>query len=236
MSRDQFPLNREFKNGFIYFAPGITYTLPLSEGSFSNQVVDTTYTHTSNPKGGSISYAFELGWYHTFENPVFFHYIDAGIAYRKFRGNSEFERSATWESNRFSETAESSYNIDQITGVIRIIRSQQLGKFTFFTFGPGLNFDYHLNDDRSVSPFVEGVVDRRYKAQIHLQMGLGIRLTERLIFQPQLELPILDVIPQDGISPAHQYIDGTHYPLLLSFRFMLLRKDLMNCNAPTFTN
>ena len=232
MSKDQFPLSREFKNGFFYLAPGITYTVPFSEGSFSNQILDTTYTHNSIPQFGSISYAFEAGWYHSFENPRFFHYLDAGVAYRKFRGSSEFERIKEWESNRFSQVAGSDYALDHISAVLRIIRSQQLGKFTFLTFGPGINFDYHLSDERSNAPFVDGVVDGKYKAQLHLQLGIGIRLTERLIFQPQLELPLVDVVPQDGLQPAHQYIDGKHYPLLLSFRFMFLRKDLMNCNAP----
>lgn len=234
LDRDQFPLNREFKNGFFYLAPALTYTLPYSEGSFSNQQFDTTYTFISSPQAGSISYAFEIGWYHSFEKPRFFHYLEGGLAYRKFNGNSEFEFRKEWDAEKFSQFSNDSYQIEQLTAVIRIIRSQQLGKFTFLTYGPGINFDYHLNDNRDGSPFVGGDVGRQsYKAQLHLQLGVGFRLTEKLIFQPQIELPLLELLPMGDWHPVNQYVEGEHYPFLLSFRFMFLRKDLMNCNAPT---
>lgn len=232
MSRDQFPLSREFKNGFFYVAPGLTYTLPYAEGSSNSQVFDTTYTFNSIPQAGNISYAFELGWYHSFENPRFFHYMDFGIAYRKFSGNSEFERIKEYDAERFIQRVESNFTLDQISGVVRIIRSQQLGKFTFFTFGPGLNFDYRLSDNRNEVPFVGAYPTEAYNLQLHLQLGVGFRLTERLIFQPQLELPFLEILPTEW-HPVTRFGEGEHYPFLLSFRFMFLRKDLMNCNAPT---
>jgi len=243
LNRDQFPLNREFKNGFFYIAPGITYTLPYADYStvlredLNIAGFDTTVTYYVLPKAGNISYAFELGWYHSFENPRFFHYMDFGLAYRKFSGNSEFELLKEWDTGSSNQKAESSFELDQITGVIRIIRSQQLGKFTFFTFGPGLNFDYRINDNRNETPFFTYNQERDlweiFNLQLHLQLGVGFRLTERLIFQPQLELPLLEILPAE-LHPVTRYEYGEHYPFLLSFRFMFLRKDLMNCNAPTF--
>jgi hypothetical protein len=233
MSKDQFPLSREFKNSFIYVAPGLTYTIPIAEGELLFNVIDTNINHYTRPQEGVISYAFEIGWYHTFERPRFFHYLDAGIAYRKFIGNSEFELEKTWDGGQLSQTADGRYDVAQITGVFRLIRSQQLGKFTFLTFGPGINFDYQLSDNSSNSPFLENYLDDANRGHLHLQVGLGLRLTEKLIFQPQIELPILEFYTLGDLVPEHEFYNSKHYPILLSFRFMFLRKDLMNCNAPT---
>jgi len=234
MSRDQFPLNREFKNGFFYLAPGITYTFPADESTEQFQIVDTSYTITSNPQHGNIGYAFEAGWYHSFDQARFFHYIEGGVAYRSFSGSSEIERAVAWDSIRFSETEEVSYRVTQISGLFRAIRANQLGKFTFLTYGPGLNFDYHLSDDREAQITGSESPAQDLKLQLHFQIGIGIRLTENLIFQPQIELPILEGYPTGKWTPSHEFAENYHYPFLFSFRLMFLRKDLMNCNAPTF--
>lgn len=234
MSRDQFPLNREFKNGFFYLAPGITYTFPSGESSESFTIVDTTYTISSNPQHGNIRYAFEAGWYHSFDNPRFFHYIEGGVAYRSFSGSSDIERTVAWDSVSVSQTEEASYQINQISGLFRAIRAKQLGKYTFLTYGPGLNFDYHLSDNREALIAGSESPNQDLKLQFHFQIGIGIRLTEGLIFQPQIELPIIEGFPTGKWTPSHEFAENFHYPFLLSFKFMFLRKDLMNCNAPTF--
>jgi len=232
MSKDQFPLSREFKNGFFYLAPGITYTLPGAENSETFQVADTTYTIQGTPKLGRISFAVEAGWYHSFENPRFFHYLEGGIAYRRFSGSNEIERTVAFDSLIASTTEEGSYRIDQLSAVVRAIRVNQLGKFTFLTYGPGLNLDYHLSDDRDALITGAESPQQDLKLQLHFQIGIGLRLTEQLIFLPQLEVPLLEAYPGGKWTPSHSFAEAYHYPFLLSFRFMFLRKDLMNCNAP----
>jgi len=231
MQRDQFPLDRTFKNGFIYFAPALTYTAPFPESEIKKQVVDTTYVINSQPNG-KFSFGIELGWYHSFENPIFFHYLEGGVAYRSFAGSSDISLSKEYDNVVLLSRGKQDYKVEHLSGVFRAIQSKQLGKFTFFTWGPGLNFDYHLTDNRNINSDVFEKTQQDLKMQFHLQLGFGFRMTEKIIFLPQLEIPLLEAYPTGKWEATHAFAENHLYPLVLSFKIMLLRNDPMNCNAP----
>ena len=232
MLRDQFPLDRQFKNGFVYFAPAITYTAPFPENETQKMVLDTTFAIQS-ALSGKIAYGIEVGWYHSFENPIFFHYLEGGINYRVFKGSSQIAYEKRWQGESVSSTGTSSYSIDQVGASFRAIRAPQIGKYTFLTFGPGINFDYHLSDNRKVLTGVFEEEKQEMKLQLHFQFGLGIRMTESLIFLPQVEIPLAEAYPTGKWYPMHDFAQNNLYPVLFQFKFILLRKDLMNCNAPS---
>jgi len=231
LSKDQFPLDRTFKNGFIYFAPAISYTVPFPEKTTEQRIEDTTYSITSIP-GGKVSFGLEMGWYHSFENPIFFHYLELGAAYRSFRGSSEVELTKAWDQIEITGNDEGDYNLQTASVLVRAVRATQLGKFTFLTYGPGLNFDYHLNDNRAYASEIFDTPEQEMKLQAHFQLGLGIRMTEKVIFLPQIEVPILEAYPTGKWEASQAYTENNLYPLLFSFKIILLREDLMNCNAP----
>lgn len=231
MLKDQFPLDRTFKKGFVYLAPSLTYTAPFPEEKIVSNVVDTTYTILSKPEG-KFSFGFELGWYHSFENPIFFHYLEGGIGYRSFKGSSNIDLTKAWDGFSINSAGIEDYTLTHLSAVFRAIRASQLGKFTFFTYGPGINYDYHLSDNRNIASTQFKETEQDQKLQLHFQIGFGIRLTESIVFLPQLEIPLVEVFPTGKWEASHNFAENKLYPLLLSFKFMLLRKDPMNCNAP----
>lgn len=126
-----------------------------------------------------------------------------------------------------------SYSVQHVSALFRAIRASQLGKFTFLTYGPGLNFDYHLKDNREINLVGFENSNQDYKLQAHFQLGIGIRMTEQVIFLPQIEIPLMEAYPSGKWQAAHNFAENQLYPLLFQFKIILLRKDLMNCNAPT---
>ena len=194
-------------------------------------MADTTYTINTIPDG-KFSFGAEIGWYHSFENPIFFHYLEGGIAYRSFKGAADIDLTKAWDSISITSSGTEEYTVTQLSGVFRAIRAKQLGKFTFFTWGPGINFDYHLSDNRNIASAAFENTQQDMKLQLHLQLGFGFRMTERIIFLPQLEIPLFEGYPTGKWIATHAFAENDLYPLVLSFKIMLLRKDLLNCNAP----
>lgn len=209
----------------------LTYTYPFSSQETELNLADTTYKINSSPTG-RFRYGLEVGWYHSFENPYFFHYLEAGVAYRSFSGETEWEVDKSWNNSSLRGSGNSDYQLDILSANIRFIRAPQLGKYTFLTFGPGLNFDYHLNDDRSPNPFSPEDYSQEYKLQAHFQLGFGIRLSHRLIFLPQIEVPLFEGYPEGKWIASQEFFGNQLYPLSFQLKFFFLRQDPINCNAP----
>ncbi len=224
-------MERTFKNGFIYAAPALTYTAPFPEEEIIKKVEDTTYTITTKPDG-KFSFGIEAGWYHSFENPRFFHYLEGGIAYRSFKGAADIDLTTAFDSISGTASGTEEYTLTSLSGIFRIVRASQMGKFTFFTWGPGINFDYHLSDNRNIDSDAFEETQQDMKLQLHFQFGVGFRLTESVIFLPQIEIPLAEAYPTGKWEATNAFAENHLYPLLISFKVMLLRKDLMNCNAP----
>ena len=113
LSRDQFPLDRSFKNGFLYAAPAVGYTYPFPEAESERQILDTSFQLRSRAEG-KFGYGLEVGWYHSFENPYFFHYLEIGLGYRSFSGSSEVVLEKAWNGQRVSNSATIDYTINQL--------------------------------------------------------------------------------------------------------------------------
>ncbi len=68
--------------------------------------------------------------------------------------------------------------------------------------------------------------------QAHIQLGYGFRLNKQLLMIPTLETPIVSVLPTDNLNPAFPFFSANYHPLIIGLKFMLIRKDPVNCNAP----
>ncbi|MEX2380579.1 MAG: hypothetical protein WD530_07530, partial [Vicingaceae bacterium] len=107
LDKDIFPLNREFKRGGLYIAPHATFTLgDKNEDTYRH--LDSTYDFSIDGKG-KFGYGLEVGWFHSFKNARLIHYLEAGVAYRVFKGKAEHSGELTTLSGQQAFESENEF-------------------------------------------------------------------------------------------------------------------------------
>lgn len=235
LNKDIFPLNREFKSGGFYLAPQATVSIGnFEEGQYQNQ--DTTYNYEVTGRG-KWGYGLELGWFHSFKNSRFIHYLDAGVAYRLFKGAAEHEGELSTLNGQRLYQSDNEFSNQYLVASLRASNATQLGKLTYLSTALGLNYNYLIADDyqrETTYPAFEEEFLADQSLQLHLQMGIGMRMSRQLIAIPYIESPLLTVIPTDDINPAFPFFSARYQPFIIGIKFLFLREDPMNCNAPVF--
>lgn len=234
---DVFPLSREFYPNGFYIAPLLTYNFPWEEKATSQyQNTDSVYNYTNSTEG-KFAYGFELGMYQTFKNNRIIDYIEGGVSYRKFEGKGNHQGLLQTSDTLKNFTSNNKFSYSQIGGVFRVVRADQLGRYTFLNTAIGVNAGYRLSYETEQSQAYPNNYEKEPEelfTQAHFQIGLGIRLTELILFIPSIEVPFMNLTPFEPFEPRFDAIGNKKHPVLFSLTFMFLKKDPMNCNAPTY--
>jgi len=235
MTKDIFPLTREFKKGGFYVAPLATISIGnKAEDFYSTE--DTNYTYEVIGRG-KWGYGVELGWYHSFKEPYFIHYLEAGISYRVFRGAAEHEGTLDNQLTKTTYKSDNTFSNQYISAAIRAVNAKQLGEKSFLSTALGLNYNYQIAENYERSDFYP-LDDEEFlkesSLQLHLQMGVGFRVSRQLILMPTIETPLITALPFDNLNPAFPFFNASYQPIIIGLRFIFIREDPMNCNAPVY--
>jgi len=235
LSKDVFPLTREFKKGGFYVAPLATVSIGnKEEGSYS--VVDTTYNYEVIGRG-KWGYGVEVGWYHSFKEPYFIHYLEADISYRVFKGAADHQGTLSSPLGSKFYQSDNMFSNQHLSAAVRAVNAKQLGKKSFLSTALGVNFNYQLAEsyDRSdFYPLDNETFLNKTSLQLHLQVGVGFRVSRQLILMPTVETPLLTGLPTGNLNPAFPFFNAHYQPIIIGLRFMFIREDPMNCNAPVY--
>lgn len=239
LPRDVFPLSREFKKGGFYFSPQLTYTIGYNDdGGYSFQ--DSSYTY--DVKGeGKLGYGAELGWFHSFKKKQFIQLVEAGAAYRIFKGTAEHRGTLTIGSQSQTFASDNDLNIQLIVASVRAKNVRQVGKHSFLSTALGINYNYKLSESlkrSGVYPLTNERALSTSSLQLHFQIGIGFRVSRKLIIMPNIETPLLlldnfMLNKLEDLNPAFSYFSTKYHPLIFGITFQFLREDPENCNAPT---
>lgn len=233
---DVFPLERTYLLGGPSIAPGITYTFPGKESSGSLLRNDTNYTYEADP-GGKIGLYFEVSWFHSFADPVFFHYIDFGLSYKQFKGEEKLTAEVTDEAGQLSTTGFNNTFRDQfLSAHFNATHHYHFSRYGFVNNSIGINVDYNLSSDREGFPLPgkEDQFPEELYTQLHYKLGIGWKAAPQLLIIPSIETPILNVYPFDDLKSTLPYFSSRYRPFIISIRFLFIRKDLENCNVPNY--
>lgn len=230
-----FPVVPEFKQSGFFVAPGFTYMAPGSnnEHKFRFQPEGEEYTFESRPKG-SLRYMLQAGYYRTFQEERFFDFLEAGLSFKILKGTEEY---GVIDHDYSVPPEEYSAFEDQFAGLFfRATKVMQLSDYTFFTASLGINGDYLVNENRDTNHIFapDPEMPEEILAQAHLQVGFGIKVSDKILVIPTLETPILNLWPFDEGKSTLPYFNSRYRPILLTFKIMFLRPDPLNCNAPMF--
>jgi hypothetical protein len=244
VNRKTFPLSREFKKTGFSIAPLATVSFGNKKDdlSFSNTPeVEYNYTETGR---GTWNAGLELGYLKFIEVYKIGDYFEAAISYRRFSGVHYLEgkvvRSPSGTSNSFSTELENSWEYQTITAAFRVIDIAWQKPKGFITWGLGVNYDYRIADEVD-SDFPEGYVtdqpfENKHALRAHFQLGYAFKMSKHLLFIPTLETPLVSILPTGNLKPSIQFLNVNYQPLIISLKFMILRKDPVNCNAPRLKN
>jgi len=251
---DVFPLDPDFKLNGWFGALGGTYMFPIRSGEesyYSNQQFNDTTLETfseyKSKPSGKLGFYLELGWFHSFLNPKFFHFLDVGLSYRQYKGAESFEgdywnviTDSTGNSINSPITnvvSEDNYNDQIVSLVANLTHHFHFSRYGFIQNTIGLNTDYFFSSSRSGGadfPGYEAKFPAEIQAQLHYRFGVGWKATPTLLIIPSIELPILTAYPFDDFKSSLPYFTTRHYPILFSVRFMFLRKVSEDCVVPTY--
>ena len=234
MRKDVFPLSREYKKGGFYVSPQATISFGNKETGTLN-IVDTSYQYEVTGRG-KWGYGVELGWFHTFKDLVVIDFVEGSVAYRVFQGAAEHKGELfVNDVMTNSITSDNTFKTQNLVGSVRAVEVKQLGKTSFLTMALGANFNYILSSQykrgESYPNSYETFLNKT-SAQAHVQVGLGFKASKKLLVIPILETPIVTLYPSESLNPAFPFFKANYHPLIIGLKFMFLREDPVNCNAP----
>lgn len=251
---DVFPLDQEFKLNGWFAAIGGTYMLPMSSGeentyvkqAFNDSTVEQFGNYTGKPSG-KLGIYLAGGWFHSFQNPSFFHFMDVGISYRQYKGSEDFSGSYNSiltdtlgnEIDRGSNSVNQTDNYsDQILSLdVNFTHHLHFSRYGFIQNTIGVNADYFLSKSRDAGPVFPGYTatfPNDIQAQIHYRFGVGWKATPTLLIIPSVEIPVLTGYEFDSFKSSLMYFSSRHYPILFSVRFMFLRRMSEDCIVPEY--
>lgn len=244
-NRNTFPLSREFKKSGFSLAPLATVSFGNKSElkQFANNAAGYEWEHVEVGRG-TWNAGLELGYLKFFEGYQVGDYFEGALSYRRFSGVHYLE-----ETNVVSPTGiplaafreyENSWRLQTISASVRIIDIAFQKPNRFLTWGVGINYDYLLSSrfdsDYPQGFLIEQPFSNSHAVKAHFQVGYGFKLSKHLFFIPTLETPLLSIVPTSSLNPSIQFLDVNYQPLIIGLKFMILRKDPVNCNAPQLKN
>lgn len=239
---DVFPLENQYRLGGWLFGLGPTFMLPYP-GDKDEQVSSTTdslnpplilSTNYDTRPRGLPGIMLELGWFHSFRRPRGIEYIDVGLSYKMLNGYEKYTTQQWINNQMLSEIeARQAFSDHFLSLNLNAVSQRHINEKLFITNALGINFDYTLIPGRSGGLALpkNGAVQFPVQTplQLHYKFGFGIRAKERLLIVPTLEMPVFNILAFTHIVSTHPYFNSRYRPMLLSVRFMFIRKAKNDC-------
>lgn len=222
--KDMFPEKRQYKQGFWYFGPGITYSLPSftkKETFLGNSGGAEVYSkHKSSGIPGLYA---EFGRYQMINNSYWFRYFNYGVNWRWIQGKEQFNNEmrvgdvatpAGGGTSKFSDHFANAH--------IEIHNVIYINDYNFFDNGIGVNAGYAVISQRNGTNTLAGSTQsfaEPFTAYFYYKFGYGMKVSKKLIITPSLEIPLLTL---NGFTGRWDlpYFNSHFWPLTISLRFM----------------
>lgn len=232
---DVFPVDRRWRQGGLTGSLGINYTLGYP-GQQQKQTAQLGFFQFENDyqsvAKGKIGLNAELGWFHSFKKPFYFHFFDVMLSWKWFRTQQTAQYSQYFNNDLLDQQSfELPWNAHTLGLSINLMNQYPFSPKSFFLHGPGLNFDYPFITSGVSKPLtgLEYYGDMPVQMQLHYNVGLGFVIKDRWLLIPMLESPIFQIIPFTHIQSTLNVMYCRYRPFLLQIKIMRLRKQKNDC-------
>lgn len=136
----------------------------------------------------------------------------------------------------YTDEGKGAYYNGYVYGRFTLHKNINLSKKYYIDNGLGVNFDYRvINGDKSYDgPFIGTQhFHSPLVAQLHYDLGFGIKLNRRSHLIPSVQLPIVGFNEWRGGCAALKWFDSNYLPIMAKIKYIyLLEKKVKGCNTP----
>lgn len=237
LEQDFFPLKREYKPWGFIVSPELNKQFVFMDYNETITFNDTT-TYQYNLKGSSkVGYGGEVGAFYTFKKPSPFHFVETTLGYRKLSSTTSHEGTLNAGDSIAYFASDNQYNQQLLHLSIRATHVLQLKRYSMVMNSIGVNANYNISESvsrSSVYPNVEERFTGNPAVQLNYQLGFGYRISKYVILAPSIETSLLTFYPFENITTGFTYFNQEYQPFYLKLRILILQKDPVNCNAPSY--
>lgn len=165
-------------------------------------------------------------------------YYDWGLGFKLLGGQETTTINLYNSSNQLLSTTkgDGSFYNGSVYGRFTLHKNINLSKKYFIDNGLGVNFDYRLiNGSQSYNGASlpgDQYFSKPFAAQVHYDLGFGIRLSRRSFFIPGVQMPIMGIAEWRGGCASTHWFSSNYVPALFHFKWIyLFEKKAKGCPA-----
>lgn len=247
---------KEYRRMGLQFSVGPTFMLTRrAPSAFSFVDGNRPFQATTTPSGlpgifveaGMLHFPKKRSKLSEKLNYIFVSYIDWGIGFKLLRGTETTQLDALDPATNNvigSQTFAGKFNNGFLSARVTFHKNIYLGKKYFIDNGLGFNVDYNIMRSPEANPYSASVLafglpqyfHNPLVAQMHYELGFGIRLNRRSMLIPSVQTPILGFYEWRGGASSLKWFDSNYQPLLVKLKWTyLLEKKVKGC-APARVN
>ena len=235
---------RDLKNYGIQFSVGLDYQFTSSKNEVVSQVINGRPLKYEIDPQGRLGLFFDIGMAHfpikpskfTFIKKRFISYYDWGVGFKLLGGKESVEITNFDGAGNVYSTSNGQGAFYNGYAFARGTAHKNIyfgGKY-FLDNGLGLNIDYRVIDGDKVystdvkSPAVQSF-HKPLLAQIHYDLGLGIKKKRGSYVIPSIQLPLLGIVGGARLD----WFSSKYYPVLFKVKFIVLsekKKSKTSCS------
>ena len=153
-------------------------------------------------------------------------YYDWGIGFKLFGGGESTDVNYYLPNGNLINSTEGSgsfYN-GYATGRFTIHNNYYFSKKFYLDNGLGINFDYRvLTGKKNYTPnMLTQKTHNAFVAQLHYDVGLGIKIKRGAYLIPGIQLPILGMAEWNGFKPSLDWFSSNYRPILFKIKYIYL--------------
>ena len=230
---------RDLKNYGIQFTAGLDYQFTKKKNETVHVPIERPYDYVIDPKG-NVGAFFDVGMAHfpmgtprlTLLKSRFISYYDWGVGFKLLGGRESAD--VTYLSDGKLSHAEGSFYNGYVTGRATAHKNIYFSQKYYIDNGLGLNIDYRVIDGNKLytsevqSPEIQSF-HKPLVAQIHFDLGLGIKKKRGSYVIPGIQLPLLGIVGGARLD----WFSSKYYPVLFKVKFIVLsekKKSKTSCS------
>jgi hypothetical protein len=213
--------------------PTYTFTHRKNETYQSNADSANRYQLTRDPNG-KIGFFAEVGLVrfnvkdakYSFGRII--DYIDFGIGFKLINGleTTTVTHFDALGKSSYTDIGEGKFSKGYLYGRFAVHKLQYLNntKNIFLDHSLGINGDYSMLEKSTYTPpyFGPQVFSPIMRAQLHYDLGFGIRLKKGRYLVPGLQLPVLGIQEWNNGSAKLQWFSSKYYPVMFHIKYIHL--------------
>ena len=221
---EAYPNPFDFRPDGWIFEIALTTTTDL-KGNSGFQTTDSLFSIRPGIRPGI---ALNFGRYHSMKKwHKIVKYFDYNLGY-KFLWNNESQNLTIQPKDTVIDFSQNNY-AHYISLNFNLNNVYSFSDYLFLQNTLGINADYRFLSFNSGLGHNATIQPSRFVAQVHYKLGLGFMVDNDIAIIPYIEIPILNITPQETNFSQLDYFNGSYQSFLIGVRVMLFRLGQKDC-------